>query len=76
MAKEVLYAVVMEDEYTQFYSGDTTSLGMTIPTFTTDTGGMVSYSDIDECYSQINRLETIYPEAEFSIARFVRDSNS
>lgn len=68
----VAYAIVSKaDGLTQFYGGDVVSYGMTLPTFVDTTSGMVTYDDIDDAYTSLERLMGIYPTMPLMIARYV-----
>lgn len=68
----VAYAIVSKaDGLTQFYGGDVVSYGMTLPTFVDSTADMVTYSDIDDAYTSLDRLMEIYPTMPLMIARYV-----
>ena len=58
------------DGEASFYGGDVVNRGMTLPTFV-DVDNMVTYSDIDDCYSQLGRLKNIYPSMKIEISRYV-----
>lgn len=68
----VEYAIVSKaDGLTQFYGGDVVSYGMTLPTFVDSTTDMVTYADIDDAYTSLDRLMEIYPAMPLMIARYV-----
>lgn len=68
----VAYAIVSKaDGLTQFYGGDVVSYGMTLPTFVDSTSDMVTYDDIDDAYTSLERLMGIYPTMPLMIARYV-----
>lgn len=69
MAVEYCITVIDGGEVS-FYGGDATSMGMSIPTFT-DVSDMVTYSDIDDCYDDIDKLTAIYPSMEIHVSRYV-----
>lgn len=68
----VAYVIVSKaDGLTQFYGGDVVSYGMTLPTFVDTTSDMVTYDDIDDAYTSLERLMGIYPTMPLMIARYV-----
>lgn len=68
----VAYAIVYKaNGLTQFYGGDVVSYGMTLPTFVDSTSDMVTYDDIDDAYTSLERLMGIYPTMPLMIARYV-----
>lgn len=68
----VAYAIVSKaNGLTQFYGGDVVSYGMTLPTFVDSTSDMVTYDDIDDAYTSLERLMGIYPTMPLMIARYV-----
>ena len=68
----VEYAIVSKaDGPMQFYGGDVVSYGMTLPTFVDSTSDMVTYGDIDDAYTSLDRLMEIYPDMPLMVVLYV-----